>query len=222
MAHRPLPPSLPCSTCPSRARGVACRRADQLPGDQDEVRCEVAIDKLLNKNARVADLAELLGFTEASSFVRSFKNWTGTRQSLTRTGCNRWAGPDRDAWRRPKPVPRIVPPATLNRVPLPLSDCVPRNFLHPGAQGQENRLGRCPYRSDDFQQEAGTIFRDTAVIVRVFVGKGRRKLVVACMQFDAVDRVGDLGRGHFIVAWARHWAVSQNTSALNDRHLRYP
>ncbi|MCB1696088.1 MAG: AraC family transcriptional regulator ligand-binding domain-containing protein [Pseudomonadales bacterium] len=44
---------------------------------KDEVRCEVAIDKLLNENARVADLAELLGFTEASSFVRSFKNWTG-------------------------------------------------------------------------------------------------------------------------------------------------
>jgi AraC-like DNA-binding protein len=44
---------------------------------KDEVRCEVAIDKLLNENARVADLAELLGFTEASSFVRSFKSWTG-------------------------------------------------------------------------------------------------------------------------------------------------
>ncbi|MCB1700878.1 MAG: AraC family transcriptional regulator ligand-binding domain-containing protein [Halioglobus sp.] len=44
---------------------------------KDEVRCEVAIDKLLNEDARVADLAELLGFTEASSFVRSFKNWTG-------------------------------------------------------------------------------------------------------------------------------------------------
>ena len=44
---------------------------------KDEVRCEVAIDKLLNENARVADLAEFLGFTEASSFVRSFKSWTG-------------------------------------------------------------------------------------------------------------------------------------------------
>lgn len=44
---------------------------------KDEVRCEVAIDKLLHENARVADLAELLGFTEASSFVRSFKSWTG-------------------------------------------------------------------------------------------------------------------------------------------------
>jgi len=44
---------------------------------KDEVRCEVAIDKLLNEDARVADLAEFLGFTEASSFVRSFKSWTG-------------------------------------------------------------------------------------------------------------------------------------------------
>jgi len=44
---------------------------------KDEVRCEVAIDKLLHEDARVADLAEYLGFTEASSFVRSFKGWTG-------------------------------------------------------------------------------------------------------------------------------------------------
>tara|TARA_R110002049_G_scaffold237542_6_gene410636 strand:- start:357 stop:1442 length:1086 start_codon:yes stop_codon:yes gene_type:complete len=44
---------------------------------KDEVRCEVAIDKLLHEDARVADLAELLGFTEPSSFVRSFKGWTG-------------------------------------------------------------------------------------------------------------------------------------------------
>jgi AraC-like DNA-binding protein len=44
---------------------------------KDEVRCEVAIDKLLNENAKVADLAEYLGFTEPSSFVRSFKGWTG-------------------------------------------------------------------------------------------------------------------------------------------------
>jgi len=44
---------------------------------KDEVRCEVAIDKLLHENTRVADLAEFLGFTEASSFVRSFKSWTG-------------------------------------------------------------------------------------------------------------------------------------------------
>jgi AraC-like DNA-binding protein len=44
---------------------------------KDEIRCEVAIDKLLNENAKIADLADYLGFTEPSSFVRSFKSWTG-------------------------------------------------------------------------------------------------------------------------------------------------
>ena len=44
---------------------------------KDEVRCNVAVDKLLNENAKIADLAEYLGFTEPSSFVRSFKGWTG-------------------------------------------------------------------------------------------------------------------------------------------------
>lgn len=44
---------------------------------KDEVRCQVAIDKLLNEDIKVADLAEYLGFTEPSSFVRSFKGWTG-------------------------------------------------------------------------------------------------------------------------------------------------
>jgi AraC-like DNA-binding protein len=44
---------------------------------KDEVRCQVAIDMLLHENARIADIAELLGFTEPSSFVRSFKGWTG-------------------------------------------------------------------------------------------------------------------------------------------------
>jgi AraC-like DNA-binding protein len=44
---------------------------------KDEVRCQIAIDKLLNDEATVADLADYLGFTEPSSFVRSFKGWTG-------------------------------------------------------------------------------------------------------------------------------------------------
>jgi AraC-like DNA-binding protein len=44
---------------------------------KDEIRCEVAIDKLLNEKLSIADLAEYLGFTEPSSFVRSFKGWTG-------------------------------------------------------------------------------------------------------------------------------------------------
>jgi AraC-like DNA-binding protein len=44
---------------------------------KDEVRCEVAIDRLLRDDAKIADVAEYLGFTEPSSFVRSFKSWTG-------------------------------------------------------------------------------------------------------------------------------------------------
>lgn len=44
---------------------------------KDEVRCQVAIDRLVNENLKVAELSEYLGFTEPSSFVRSFKNWTG-------------------------------------------------------------------------------------------------------------------------------------------------
>lgn len=44
---------------------------------KDEVRCQIAVDKLLHENARVAELADYLGFTEPSSFVRSFKSWTG-------------------------------------------------------------------------------------------------------------------------------------------------
>ncbi len=44
---------------------------------KDEVRCQVAVDRLVNEEIKVADLSEYLGFTEPSSFVRSFKNWTG-------------------------------------------------------------------------------------------------------------------------------------------------
>jgi AraC-like DNA-binding protein len=51
---------------------------------KDEIRCEVAIDKLLNEQAKVADLADYLGFTEPSSFVRSFKSWTGQTPSSYR------------------------------------------------------------------------------------------------------------------------------------------
>ena len=43
---------------------------------KDEFRCELAIQHLRNADLKVNDIAELLGFTEPSSFVRSFKNWT--------------------------------------------------------------------------------------------------------------------------------------------------
>lgn len=44
---------------------------------KDELRCNMAEQRLLQTNARVADVAADLGFSDASSFARSFKNWTG-------------------------------------------------------------------------------------------------------------------------------------------------
>jgi len=51
---------------------------------KDEVRCEVAITKLLHEQSKIAELADYLGFTEPSSFVRSFKGWTGYTPSSYR------------------------------------------------------------------------------------------------------------------------------------------
>jgi AraC-like DNA-binding protein len=45
--------------------------------DQAPASTSAAIEKLLYEDARVADLAALLGFTETSPFVRSFKGWIG-------------------------------------------------------------------------------------------------------------------------------------------------
>lgn len=64
---------------------------------KDEVRCQVAIDKLVNEGAKVAAVAEYLGFTEPSSFVRSFKAWTGQtpkayRDSVSDLGEEKGAG----------------------------------------------------------------------------------------------------------------------------------
>ena len=44
---------------------------------KDELRCATAIDYLRNSDIKVADLSDLLGYAEPSSFVRSFRNWTG-------------------------------------------------------------------------------------------------------------------------------------------------
>jgi AraC-like DNA-binding protein len=59
---------------------------------KDEVRCEVAISKLINEDAKVAELADYLGFTEPSSFVRSFKSWTGQTPSSYRDSIASLAG----------------------------------------------------------------------------------------------------------------------------------
>lgn len=44
---------------------------------KDQVRCDLAIDLLKNDAFKINDIAESLGFGEPSSFVRSFRNWTG-------------------------------------------------------------------------------------------------------------------------------------------------
>lgn len=44
---------------------------------KDEVRCEIAIEHLRDERTSVNSLSELLGFTEPSSFVRSFRSWMG-------------------------------------------------------------------------------------------------------------------------------------------------
>ena len=44
---------------------------------KDQLRCEAAIQQLCETDIKVNDLAERLGFAEPSSFVRSFRHWTG-------------------------------------------------------------------------------------------------------------------------------------------------
>ncbi|RLQ20179.1 helix-turn-helix domain-containing protein [Seongchinamella sediminis] len=48
---------------------------------KDEVRCELAIGRLLNEKLSIVEIAESLGYTESSTFVRSFKRWTGLSPS---------------------------------------------------------------------------------------------------------------------------------------------
>ncbi|MBT4522243.1 MAG: helix-turn-helix domain-containing protein [Halieaceae bacterium] len=57
---------------------------------KDQVRCEIAVDHLRRADTKITDLAEYLGFTEPSSFVRSFRGWMGVtpkayRDSLKHT-----------------------------------------------------------------------------------------------------------------------------------------
>lgn len=44
---------------------------------KDEIRRDIAIDKLVNERLSVETIAMLLGFKEARSFTRAFKQWTG-------------------------------------------------------------------------------------------------------------------------------------------------
>jgi AraC-like DNA-binding protein len=51
---------------------------------KDQVRCETAIEYLRRDDLKVQDLSDLLGFTEPSSFVRSFRSWTGMTPKMYR------------------------------------------------------------------------------------------------------------------------------------------
>ncbi len=44
---------------------------------KDELRCQLAKERLADPEQKIADVAEQLGFTEQSSFGRSFRQWTG-------------------------------------------------------------------------------------------------------------------------------------------------
>lgn len=55
---------------------------------KDQLRCEFALDHLRNRDTRINELAELLGFAEPSSFVRSFRSWVGMTPSAYRDSHN--------------------------------------------------------------------------------------------------------------------------------------
>lgn len=47
------------------------------PRIKDEIRQDLAVEKLLSQKIPVAEIARLLGFSEPRSFTRAFKQWTG-------------------------------------------------------------------------------------------------------------------------------------------------
>ncbi len=51
---------------------------------KDEMRRDIAIDKLINTGISVSDLSHQLGFSEPSSFTRAFKHWTGLAPAIYR------------------------------------------------------------------------------------------------------------------------------------------
>ena len=55
---------------------------------KDQVRCEIAIEHLRNDKIKINELAGMLGFTEPSSFVRSFRSWTGVTPKAYRDNMN--------------------------------------------------------------------------------------------------------------------------------------
>ena len=52
----------------------------------DELRRCLAMDYLRARKVSVGEMAYLLGFSEASTFVRAFKRWTGASRTAWRAG----------------------------------------------------------------------------------------------------------------------------------------
>ena len=46
---------------------------------KDQLRRDLAIDRLCNSTMSVADIAALVGFHETSAFHRAFKKWNGVQ-----------------------------------------------------------------------------------------------------------------------------------------------
>jgi AraC-like DNA-binding protein len=55
---------------------------------KDEVRCDLAKSYLSDSDMKINDVAERLGFTEPSSFVRSFRHWMGVTPKVYRESTN--------------------------------------------------------------------------------------------------------------------------------------
>ena len=55
---------------------------------KDNIRRDIAIEKLCVQNLPVCDIATLIGFSEARSFSRAFKQWTGVSPSSYRRCSN--------------------------------------------------------------------------------------------------------------------------------------
>ncbi len=53
------------------------REGSSYPRIKDEIRRDLAIEKLLSQKLSVTDVARMLGFSESRSFTRAFKHWTG-------------------------------------------------------------------------------------------------------------------------------------------------
>lgn len=59
---------------------------------KDQLRCEFALDHLRNRDTRINDLVDMLGFAESSSFARSFRSWVGMTPSEYRDASGRAVG----------------------------------------------------------------------------------------------------------------------------------